>query len=103
LGQAAVELSGQLAGGAVELRISGREAELVYVEDAGAPPGGDLGEDQSARISLRLPEQLKARVEEAAAQEGVSTNAWIVRVLARGAWTGKTAPSRKRLTGYGWA
>ena len=39
LGQAAVELSGQLAGGAVELRISGREAELVYVEDAGAPPG----------------------------------------------------------------
>ena len=46
--------------------------------------GGSVGEDFSARISLRLPESLKASVERAAAGEGVSTNTWLVRAIARG-------------------
>jgi hypothetical protein len=34
-------------------------------------------------VTLRLPEALKASVEAAAAREGISTNAWIVRALSR--------------------
>lgn len=35
-----------------------------------------------ARINLRLPEQLKARIEEAAAREKVSANVWLARAAA---------------------
>jgi hypothetical protein len=48
------------------------------------PQGGPLfAEDgPTARINVRLPEQLKTAVEEAAAQEGRSVNAWLVRAAA---------------------
>src|SRR5919106_3854334 len=89
LGEAALEVSAQLPSGHVEVRISGQDAELVYVEEeqAGAP----AGDDASARITLRLPEALKASVEAAAAREGASVNAWIVRALARGLSGGRGA------------
>src|SRR5579871_1369687 len=78
LGQAAVELSSKLPSGHIEVRLAGQEPELVFVDE---PGGGDAasGEELSARISLRLPESLKTAVERAAAVEGVSTNAWLVR------------------------
>ena len=44
------------------------------------PPEGD--EAATARINLRLPEQLKAGVEQAAARERLSVNAWLVRAAA---------------------
>ncbi|GII01529.1 toxin-antitoxin system HicB family antitoxin [Planobispora takensis] len=44
-----------------------------------APPGET--EQGTARMTLRLPEALKARVEQAAAGSGVSVNAWLVRAL----------------------
>jgi len=103
LGEAAAELGHQLPSGRVELRISGRDVELVYVEDTGAPVDADMADDQLARISLRLPEQLKVQIEQAAARDGVSTNTWIVRTLSRSASAGKATQSRKRLTGYGRA
>jgi hypothetical protein len=84
LGEAALEIGGQLVSGRVEVRLAGREPELVVVmeetqEDTPVAPG----EEFSGRITLRLPETLKARVEAAAALEGVSVNAWLVRVIAR--------------------
>ena len=45
-----------------------------------APPDGD--EAATARINLRLPEQLKAGIEEAASRERLSVNAWLVRAAA---------------------
>src|SRR5262244_1438340 len=76
LGEAALDVNGQLPAGHVEVRLAGREPELVYVAEADpaveAQPAGD---DQSARITLRLPEALKAAVETTADREGVSTNA----------------------------
>ncbi|GAB3842777.1 toxin-antitoxin system HicB family antitoxin [Dactylosporangium cerinum] len=36
----------------------------------------------TSRTTLRLPDRLKARVEQAAAEEGVSVNAWFVRAIA---------------------
>ena len=40
------------------------------------------GGEATARINLRLPEPLKARVEQAAEQEGLSINTWLVRAVA---------------------
>jgi hypothetical protein len=67
------------------VRLAGRDPELVLVEEPGATDEAPSfpGDDTSARITLRLPEGLKVQVEAAAAREGVSTNAWIVRALAR--------------------
>ena len=103
LGEAAAELGEQLPTGRVDLRISGREAGLVYVQETDAPAEPEFAEDQTARISLRLPEQLKAQIEQAAAREGLSANTWIVRVLGRSASRERSTRSHKRLSGYGWA
>lgn len=83
LGEAALEIGGQLGAGRVEVRLAGREPELVVVEDSSDSAHMASGEELSGRISLRLPESLKNSIEEAAAQEGVSTNAWLVRAIAR--------------------
>ena len=85
LGEVAVELSAQLPEGHVEVRMSGQDPNLVFVEEAeaSAPPVATPEDESSARITLRLPEGLKAGIEAAAGREGVSVNAWIVRALAR--------------------
>jgi hypothetical protein len=44
---------------------------------AAASVEGDEG--AMSRINLRMPDQLKARIEQAAAREGVSVNSWLVR------------------------
>jgi hypothetical protein len=100
LGEAALELNGQLSDGRVEVRLVGQDPELVYVheeEPASPPVGGD--EAATARITLRLPEGLKRSVETAADREGVSVNTWLVRALARSVH-GPSKRSGNRLTGF---
>jgi hypothetical protein len=110
LAEAALELSAQLEGGRVEVRFAGADPELVFVRDEVEEPEARSdsvrGDDAlSARITLRLPDALKQRVEDAASREGVSVNTWIVQALARvasGAGTAsRTRSSGRRLTGYG--
>ena len=103
LGEAALELSPQLDSGRVEVRIAGGDPELVYVRDEEAAAAAEPADEAfSARITLRLPESLKARLDAAAALHGVSVNTWLVQVLAR---TLEPRPSsggsRRRLSGYG--
>ncbi|MFC5054848.1 toxin-antitoxin system HicB family antitoxin [Saccharothrix xinjiangensis] len=93
LSTAADEITRDLAPGSVDVRLRGRDPEFVVavpegvVESHGdaevAPP---VVPDEGAvtRINLRLPEQLKLRVEEAASREGISVNAWLVRAAAAG-------------------
>ena len=84
LSEVALSLNSQLDVGHVEVRMAGRDPELVFVDEPPAPEEPPApGDDLSARITLRLPEGLKASLEVAAAREAVSTNAWIVRALAR--------------------
>jgi hypothetical protein len=102
LGEAALEVSGQLPAGHVEVRLVGQEPSLVYVdeESSSAAPAATAEDGASARITLRLSEALKASVEAAAVREGVSVNTWIVRALGRSS----SVPVRRvgrRLTGYG--
>jgi len=100
LSQAAAELSSKLPSGHIEVRLVGQEPEFVYVETPGGE-SGMAGEELSARISLRLPESLKTAVEHAAAREGISTNAWLVRALARATEVRPQAHmTGKRLSGY---
>jgi hypothetical protein len=102
LSAAADEITRELAPGSVELRLRGRDPNFVVslppvepVERAaevaaptvGSTPDSDLqiAEDgPAARINVRMPEQLKTAIEEAAAKEGRSVNAWLVRAAAAG-------------------
>jgi hypothetical protein len=99
LSQAALELNSKLPSGHIEVRLAGQEPELVFV-DAPGDGAGQVGEELSARISLRLPESLKASVERSAAREGVSTNAWLIRAIARATESRPVHVSGKRLSGY---
>ena len=98
--EAAADLSAAVPG-RVDVRLSGRDPELVYVAEEEEPaPAPVAGEDAlSARITLRLPESLKLQIEVAASGESLSVNAWIVRALARGLESRSPRPGR-RLTGY---
>lgn len=100
LGEIALSLTAQVPG-RIEVRLAGREPELVYVEDEEAEPAvSPVGDDAlTARITLRLSEGLKAQVEVAAARESLSVNAWIIRALARGLET-RSVRAGRRLTGY---
>ena len=55
-------------------------------------PTVDPDDEPVARISLRLPQSVKVKVDEMAAADGISTNAWLIRRrdgrpgLAAGHW-----------------
>ena len=102
LGEAALEISGQIESGRVEVRLAGRDPELVVITDE--TPASDsqfgFGEEASGRITLRLPESLKTGIEAAADREGISTNAWLVRTIARTLEQRPTRKSRNRMQGY---
>jgi hypothetical protein len=91
LGEAALEVSGQLPSGHVEVRLSGQDPALVYVGETAAEPEPASDDGLTSRITLRLPEGLKASVEAAAAREGISVNSWLVRAISR-----STAPPTQR-------
>ncbi|MDQ3417073.1 MAG: type II toxin-antitoxin system HicB family antitoxin [Actinomycetota bacterium] len=95
LSDATAEITTELPGGTVEVRLKGREpqfvvaAEQVQVEtdppdgDTGVGAGTDEPDDDGAvaRVTVRIPESLKARVEELASSRGQSLNSWIVQAL----------------------
>ena len=102
LAEAALELSGQLDHGRGEVRIAGSDPELVFVSDAPAEPADTADEAFDARITLRLPESLKTRLDAAAAAAGISVNTWLVQALGRQLSPRPTgAANRHRLTGFG--
>ena len=93
LSEAAGEITREIAPGSVELRLRGRDPEFAvtrapepaFAEVADAAPAPDVTDDAStSRTTLRLPDQLKVRVEKAAAEDGLSLNTWLVRAIAAG-------------------
>ncbi|MFB6807700.1 hypothetical protein [Streptomyces sp. NPDC056387] len=125
LSAASDEITRELAPGSVDVRLRGLDPEFVVTAppapetstDSGpvappvAPPAplaveGDEG--ATARINFRLPAPLKSRVEEAAGQEGLSVNAWLVRAVSTalepGGGAGRpTARAPRHGQGYqGW-
>ena len=113
LSDAASTISAELAPSSVELRMSGQEPEFTVIvhgtdqeptmllpdsdpEDAPAAdePGADIDDEPVARVTLRLPQSVKSKVDDRATAEGISTNAWLIRVVmdalvddsGRGGW-----------------
>jgi len=85
LSQAAAEVSAALPGVAVSVRLQGREPVFVVEGAPAAAAAEDQPEDNldddgesNARITLRIPENLKARAETLAARRGQSLNTWLV-------------------------
>jgi HicB family len=110
LSTAAEEITSQLAPGAVDVRLRGGDIGFVvsmppdHPDDRSGPgpaaapetgAGPDTDDGGTARITLRVPEQLKSRIEEAAAREGFSVNTWLTRAVTRGLQPGD-APDRRR-------
>lgn len=92
-----------------ELRVEVRPTAPIETEVPGNA-GTDETEnpENTARISLRLPESLKSQVEGAARAGGVSVNSWIVRAVAGavagsrpgGRWSSAWDAAPHRLTGW---
>ncbi|WP_419997167.1 toxin-antitoxin system HicB family antitoxin [Streptomyces boninensis] len=95
LSAAMAEITRELAPGSVDVRLRGLDPEFVVTpaegggayEEAAAPvepvkAPAEADEGGTARVNLRLPAHLKARAEEAAAREGLSVNAWLVRAVS---------------------
>jgi hypothetical protein len=83
LSQAAAEIGEALPGVAIEVRLVGREPILAVTRTP--PPAGEAADgveadegEAVARITLRIPEALKARAEAKAARSGQSLNTWLV-------------------------
>jgi hypothetical protein len=119
LSAAASEITRDLAPGSVEIRLRGRDPEFAVTPPpadqpidepparglrsalAGAievtmgvrPPYVEPDEGGgTSRITLRLPEHLKPRIDEAAARMGLSVNAWLVRAVAAALEVGDPEP-----------
>jgi hypothetical protein len=97
LSDAAGTISAELAPSSVELRMVGGEPEFVVSlqtaeteptllmpeseqPDEGASTG-DAEDEPVARITLRLPQSVKARVDQMASADRISTNAWLIRAV----------------------
>ncbi|MER8199204.1 toxin-antitoxin system HicB family antitoxin [Streptomyces microflavus] len=131
------EVTLELAPGSVDVRLRGLDPEFVVNRPPGRDPAGgtvppmaplaplapatpqpeaagvaEPDEGGSARINLRVPASLKAKVESAAARDGLSVNAWLVHTLtasfdgpAAGAqrpWTGPAAEAGISRSFTGW-
>ena len=97
LSAAAGEITRELAPGSVDVLLRGGDPAFV-VTPPPVPPRGDVAGDETepppsaaplsgedggtARMTLRLPDNLKTRVEEAAGQQGISVNALLVRAIS---------------------
>ena len=116
LSSAAEEITSQLAPGSVDVRLRGGDLGFVVTappapephhesEPAPAPPpayAAEAEEGSTARITLRVPEQLKSRIEDAAAHQGFSVNTWLTRAVTRGLESG-SAPGPTDRRGRRWS
>lgn len=92
--EAAGQITEHLTPGSVEVLLRGRDVAFAVTPPGIAPfpappapaPGAGAPEDTdeggTARLSLRLPERLKPKVEQAAEAAGLSVNAWLVRSIS---------------------
>lgn len=93
LSDVASEITREIAPGSVDVVLRGRDPQLVVSRPPAPEPDSPalstpevavepLDDTVTSRTTLRLPNRLKARVEQAAAEEGVSVNTWLVRAIA---------------------
>ena len=86
--QAAAEITAEMPSGGVDVRLNGRDLDFLVHVAAPTPPvppappaPEEIEEGGAARITLRIPESVKAKAEERAADAGQSLNTWLVSVV----------------------
>jgi hypothetical protein len=112
LSAAAAEITTRLDDAVIDVRLNAGEPEFVIttVEHAEQPaaPAAEAADDAgTARVTLRLSEALKSRVEARAAADGLSVNSWLAHAAIRaleGSRPGRGPRSRggigQSITGY---
>lgn len=112
LSDAAAHLSRDLGDAVVTVRIEGRDPvlqvqrhESVTTEPTVVLPAPETEEDDgTARVTVRLPENLKRMAEELAQNAGQSLNSWIVQAVRRAsqgsAPSASSHRSSRRITGW---
>jgi hypothetical protein len=101
ISQAASEITAEMPAGGVDVRLDGRDLDfVVHAPEAHPappppppPPSAPEAEDDGgvARITLRLPESVKGKAEDAAAAAGLSVNTWLVNVIRAATRDGSAA------------
>ena len=112
LSAAAAEITERLDATVIDVRLSSGEPDFVITavhprHDEPSPgssqePAAD--ETGTARVTLRLSEALKAKIEAQAASSGLSVNAWLAHAAIRALEAGGQAPptgSPRAGTGFG--
>jgi hypothetical protein len=86
--QAAAEITAEMPNGGVDVRLNGRDLDFLVHVAAPTPPAPppppapeDVEDGNLSRITLRIPESVKAKAEERAAEAGQSLNTWLVSVV----------------------
>ena len=86
--QAAAEITAEMPNGGVDVRLNGRDLDFLVHVAAPTPPvpppppaPEEIEEGGAARITLRIPESVKTKAEERAAEAGQSLNTWLVNVV----------------------
>ncbi len=93
ISQAAAEITAAMPAGSVDVRLDGRDLDfVVHAPQASAPAApppppppappapGDV-EEGLARITVRMPESIKNKADDAAAAAGQSLNTWLVSLV----------------------
>ncbi|MFF4139216.1 hypothetical protein ACFY1B_49350 [Streptomyces mirabilis] len=111
--EAAEEISASLPAGSVDVRLRGSNPDFTVTTPAEPAPDdmqeaatdtdnpslAPLTADEGpiSRITVRMPERLKQHVDEAAGQDGMSANAWLVRAAAAAVQTARrNGPGKNR-------
>ena len=125
LSAAASEITRELAPGSVDVRLRGRDPEFVVTPAPASPVFEEVAANKAAtgpasgligssdtdeggtwRVTLRLPDHLKVRIEEAATRERISVNSWLVRAATAALepknlpTAGRSRPGGDRYTGW---
>jgi hypothetical protein len=118
LSAAAAEITERLDATVIDVRLNGGEPEFVITEvhpqfnERVAGPGPEAAADEAgtARVTLRLSEALKTKIEAQATASGLSVNAWLAHAAIRaletlgptiqaGAQRSRSGPGH-RISGY---
>lgn len=92
ISQAASEITAAMPAGSVDVRLDGRDLDFVVQAPQAtaptpplppAPPAPPVPGDEEglARITVRMPESIKVKADEAAAAAGQSLNTWLVNLV----------------------
>lgn len=109
LSAAAEEITRELAPGSVDVRLRGRNPKFTVEPGVDEPPEVPVvpeSDDDGGtwRVTLRIPESLRARVDAAARGDGLSVNAWLVRAVSAALGGGQSRRALPKLDKHfsGW-